>query len=126
MLRYTEKRTTTGLEVRFLRLFDGLCLVKRWVQFQTAGVCFVTRVFGFPVRRKWFDRSYIYGFGYAVDGHGRTQMLQFNYAGEGQIVLASHVRKEDVAAFLMHLDEEGFGYNRSWERPPRGRGVIVA
>jgi len=113
------------LEVRFLRLFEGVRLVKRRVQFQTGGVSIVTRILGFPIHRKWFDRSYIYGFGYAVDGHGHTQMLQFNYPGDGQIVLSNQVQKEDVAAFLRHLDQEGFGYNKSWERPVRGPGVIV-
>ena len=125
MLRYTEKRTASGLEVRFFGLFDGLRLVKRRVEFQSSGVSIVTRILGFPIHRNWFDRSYIYGFGYAVDGHGHSQMLQFNYAGEGQIILASHVRKEEVAAFLRHLYQSGFRYNESWERPLRGPGVIV-
>jgi hypothetical protein len=125
MLRYREKRIASGLEVRFLRLFDGLRLVKRWVQFQPGGVSIVIRILGFSVHHRWFDRSYIYGFGYAVGGHSRAQMLQFNYPGEGQIVLANYVRKEEVAAFLRHLDQEGFGYNSHWERPLKGPGVIV-
>ena len=124
MLRYTEKHTARGLEVRFLRLFDGLRLVKRHVQFQSDGVSIVTRILGVPVDRKWFDRSRIYGFGYAVSGHGHAQMLQFNYAGEGQIVLANYVREGDVSAFLKHLHKEGFDYNTSWERPLKGSGFI--
>lgn len=125
MLRYTEKRTASGLEVRFLRLFDGLRPVRRRVQFQSGGVSIVTRILGLPIHRNWFDRSYIYGFGYAVDGHGHSQTLQFNYVGEGQIILANHVRKEEVAAFLRYLYQAGFRYNESWERPLRGPGVIV-
>jgi hypothetical protein len=128
MLRYKEKRTASGLEVRFLRLFESLRLTKKRFQFQSGGVSMVTRILGFPIHRKWFDQSYIYGFGYAVDGHGHSQMLQFNYAGEGQIMLANHVGKEgkeEVAAFLRHLDQEGFHYNTAWDRPPRRSGVIV-
>jgi len=45
--------------------------------------------------------------------------------GEGQIILANHVRKEEVAAFLRYLYQAGFRYNESWERPLRGPGVIV-
>ena len=125
MLRYTEKLTTNGLEVRFLRLFEGLRLVSQSVQFQKAGISIVTRIFGFPIRRDWFDRSYIYGFGYTVHGQSRSQMLQFNYAGEGQIILASYVLKEEVAAFLRHLDQAGVRYNETWERPLRGPGIII-
>jgi hypothetical protein len=69
------------------------------------------------MKRKWFDRSRIYGFGYAVGGHSHEQMIQFNYAGEGQIVLASDVQKGEVAAFLTHLHQKGFDYNISWQRP---------
>ena len=124
MLRYTERRKESELEVRFFRLFEALRLVKKWAQFQSGGIFIVTRVIGVQVDRKWFDRSYIYGFGYGVNGHGRAQMLQFNYSGEGQIVLADNVQKGDVEAFLKHLHQEGFDYNPSWQRPTRSFGVL--
>jgi hypothetical protein len=124
MLRYKEKRTTNGLEIRFLRLFDALRPVKNRVQFQSDGISIVIRILGIPIHRKWFDRSRIYGFGHAVNGHSREEFLQFNYAGEGQIVLASFVQEGEAAAFLRHLHEEGFDYNTSWERPLKGSGVI--
>ena len=113
-----------GLEVRFLRLFDGLQLVKKRIQFQSDGVSIATRILGVQIGRKWFDRSRIYGFGYAVNGHSHAQMMQFNHAGEGQIVLANNVQKGEVAAFLKHLHQEGLDYNTSWERPLKGSGVI--
>jgi len=125
MLRYTEKRTASGLEVRFIGLFEGLRFVRQRVLFQKSGVSIVTRMFGIPINRTWFDRSYIYGFGYGVNGHGHAEMLQFNYAGQGQIILANDVRKEEVAAFLTHLYQEGFSYNKTWERPLRGPGIIL-
>ncbi len=124
MLRYTEKRTASGLEVRFIPLFDWLRPVKTWVQFQADGVSIATRVLGVPIRRKWFDGSRIYGFGYAVDGHGHAQMMQFNFVGEGQIILASYVQEGEALAFLTHLHQEGFDYNRSWRLPLKGSGVI--
>ena len=125
MLRYTEKRTPNGLEVRFLRLFDGLWPVKRLVQFQSDGISIVTRILGVPIDRKWFDLSRIYGFGYAVNGHSHARVLQLNYAGEGEIVLANYVLEGEAAAFLKHLHQEGFDYNISWERPLKGFGAIV-
>jgi hypothetical protein len=124
MLRYTEKRTTNGLEVRFFRLFEGLRLVKKWVRFELNGVSFVTRILGVSIGSTRFDRSKIYGFRYAVDGHGHAQMLQFNYAGEGQIVLANNVREGEVSAFLEHLRQEGFEYSKSWDRPQSGSGIL--
>jgi len=125
MLRYTEKRTATGLEVTFLRLFDGLRLGQTQVQFQSDGVSIVTRILGVPIDRKWFDRSNIYGFGYATNGHSRQEFLQFNYAGEGQIVLASYVQEREAAAFLRHLHQEGFDFNTSWDLPVKRSGVII-
>jgi hypothetical protein len=117
MLRYTTKRTVYGLEVRFLRLFEGLRFVKRRVHFRADGICIVTGVIGIQTGRKWFDRSQIYGFGYAVSGHGHARALQFNCAGEGQIVLANYVQEAEVAAFLQDLHQEGLDYNASWEMP---------
>lgn len=99
--------------------------MKRRVQFQSDGVSIVTRILGVPIDRKWFDRSRIYGFGYAVDGHGHTKSLQFSYMGEGQIVLAKYVQKGEVAAFLKHLHQEGFDYNASWQLPLKVSGVII-
>jgi hypothetical protein len=125
MLRYREKRTTDGLEVRFLRLFDALRPIKSRVQFQSDGISIVTRILGVPIHRKWFDRSLIYGFGHSTNGHSRSQLLQFNYAGEAQIVFANFVLEGEVAAFLRHLHEEGFNYNTSWERPSTGSGPIL-
>ena len=125
MLRYTQKRSASGLEVRFLRLFDGLLLMKRQVQFQSDGISIVTRIFGVPINHKWFDRSQIYGFGYAVHGHSHARLLQFNYAGEGEIVLAKDVLQVEVTAFLKHLYQEGFHYNTSWQRPLKDFGFTV-
>jgi len=106
MLRYTEKRTANGLKVRFFRLFDGLRLVKRRIHFQSNGLSMTTCILGLPIGTKWFDRSRIYGFGYAVNGHSNEKMMQFNYAGEGQIVLAKYVQESEVTAFLRHLQQE--------------------
>ena len=125
MLRYTEKHTASGLEVRFLRLFEGLRPVKRSVQFQQKGISIVTRIVGVQTDRKWFDRSRIYGFGYAANGHSHAQMMQFNYVGEGQIVLANYVQETEVAAFLRHLHQEGFDYNTSWQLPLLGTGFVA-
>jgi len=110
------------LEVRFLRLFEPLRPVKRRVEFQSDGISIESRILGIPIDCEWFDRSRIYGFGYAVEGHGNSRLLQFNCMGEGQIVLASHVQEGEAAAFLRHLREEGFDYNTSWERPMKGSG----
>jgi hypothetical protein len=87
------------------------------VQFQSDGISIVTRVLGIPIGRKWFDPSLIYGFGYAVEGHGNARLLQFNCMGNGQIVLANDVQEGETMAFLRHLHEEGFDYNTSWNLP---------
>jgi hypothetical protein len=99
--------------------------VKRRVQFQPSGISIVTRILGVPISCKWFDQSRIYGFGYAVDGHGHAQSLQFNYVGEGQIILANHVQKGEAAAFLKHLHQEGFDYNTCWELPTFPREIVT-
>jgi hypothetical protein len=117
MLRYAAKRTSTGLELKFHRLFEGLRPVKTRVEFRSDGICIVRRIFGIPIGRKVFERSRIYGFGYAANGHSQSQMLQFNYAGEGQIILTNYVRESEAAAFLRFLHQEGVDYNTSWECP---------
>jgi hypothetical protein len=117
MLRYKAKRTPNGLDVRFYRLFDALRPAKKWVQFRQDGIWIVTRMFGIPLDRKWFDRSKIYGFGYATHGHSHSQMLQFVCMGEGQVVLAKNAQKGEVASFVALLQQDGLDYPQSWELP---------
>ena len=52
-------------------------------------------------------------------------MMQFNYAGEGKVVLANGALEGEVTAFLRHLHQEGFEYNKSWQRPLKGSGLIL-
>jgi hypothetical protein len=126
MLRYKAKRTADGLDVRFYRLFEVLRLAQKWVQFRREGICIVTKIFGIPFDRKWFDRSQIYGFGYATHGHSHSQMLQFVHAGDGQVILAKNARKSEVASFMGLLHQEGLDYPQSWELPasPRSPSFI--
>jgi len=77
----------------------------------------VTLILGIPVSRSWYNRSQIYGFGYATNGHSGAEMLQFCYAGDGQVILARYVKKSEVKAFLEYLHREDFEYEASWKRP---------
>ncbi len=112
--------------MRFYRLFEGLRPIKKWVQFRSDGLCIVTRILGIPVNQTWYDRSQIYGFGYAANGHSGAEMLQFCYAGDGQVILARYVKEYEVKAFLDYLHREGFAYEASRNRPAVSLGYITS